>query len=118
MAQYRELQAFAQFGASDLDAATRQQLERGRRLQEVLKQPQYQPLSLDHEVAILYAGSRGLLDDVAVGKIFEFEQKLFQFLDASHPEIGKSVRETNELSPETEQKLNAAIRQFKQTFGA
>jgi F-type H+-transporting ATPase subunit alpha len=118
MAQYRELAAFAQFGASDLDAATRQQLERGRRLQEVLKQPQYQPLSLDHEVAILYAGSRGLLDDVPVGKILEFEQKLFQFLDASHPEIGKSVRETNELSPETEQKLDAAIRSFKQTFGA
>ncbi len=118
MAQYRELQAFAQFGASDLDAATSRQLERGRRLQEVLKQPQYQPLSLDHEVAILYAGSRGLLDDVPVEKILEFEQKLFQYLDASHPEIGKSVRETNELSPETEQKLDATIRQFKQTFGA
>jgi F-type H+-transporting ATPase subunit alpha len=117
MAQYRELQAFAQFGASDLDAATRQQLERGRRLQEVLKQPQYQPLSLDHEIAILYAGTRGLLDDVPVEKVQEFEQKLFQYLDASHPEIAKSIGETYEISPEIEQKLDAAIRQFKQTAG-
>jgi len=117
MAQYRELQAFAQFGASDLDAATRQQLERGRRLQEVLKQPQYQPLSLDHEIAILYAGTRGLLDDVPVEKVQEFEQKLFQYLDASHPEIAKSIGETFEISPDTEQKLDAAIRQFKQTAG-
>jgi F-type H+-transporting ATPase subunit alpha len=117
MAQYRELQAFAQFGASDLDAATRQQLERGRRLQEVLKQPQYQPLSLDHEIAILYAGTRGLLDDVPVEKVQEFEQKLFQYLDASHPEIAKAIGETFEISPETEQKLDAAIRSFKQTAG-
>ncbi len=118
MAQYRELQAFAQFGASDLDAATRQQLERGRRLQEALKQQQYQPVSLDREVAIIYAGTRGLLDDVPVEKMQEFEQQLYQYLDASQPEIGKSIRETYEISPETEQKLDAAIRQFKQTFGA
>ncbi len=118
MAQYRELQAFAQLGASDLDPATRQQLERGRRLQEVMKQPQYQPLSLDHECAIIYAGTRGLLDDVPVEKVREFEQKLFQYLDATHPEIAKSILETNEISPEIEQKLDAAIRQFKQTFGA
>jgi F-type H+-transporting ATPase subunit alpha len=118
MAQYRELQAFAQLGASDLDPATRQQLERGKRLQEVMKQPQYQPLSLDHECAIIYAGTRGLLDDVPVEKVREFEQKLFQYLDATHPEIAKSILETNEISPEIEQKLDAAVRSFKQTFGA
>jgi F-type H+-transporting ATPase subunit alpha len=118
MAQYRELQAFAQFGASDLDAATRQQLERGKRLQELLKQPQFQPLSLDHEIAIIYAGTRGLLDDVPVEKVQEFEQKLFQYLDATHPEIAKSIMEAFEISPEIEQKLDAAIRAFKQTFGA
>jgi F-type H+/Na+-transporting ATPase subunit alpha len=117
MAQYRELQAFAQFGASDLDAATRQQLERGRRLQEILKQPQYQPLSLDHEIAILYAGTRGLLDDIPVEKVQEFEPALFKYLDATNPEIGKAISESNELSPETEQKLDAAIRAFKQIFG-
>jgi F-type H+-transporting ATPase subunit alpha len=118
MAQYRELQAFAQFGASDLDAATRQQLERGRRLQEVLKQPQYQPQSLTHELAIIYAGTRGYMDDVPIEKVAEFEQKLFQYLDATHPGIEKSVEEKYELTPEVEQELDNAIKQFKQTFGA
>jgi F-type H+-transporting ATPase subunit alpha len=117
MAQYRELQAFAQFGASDLDAATRQQLDRGRRLQEVLKQLQYQPLSLTHELAILYAGTRGHLDEVPVEKVHEFEQKLFQYLDASHPEIAKSIEEKFEMTPEVEQQLDNAIRSFKQTAG-
>jgi len=115
MAQFRELQAFAQFGTSELDPGTRQQLERGRRLLEVLKQPQYQPVPLNRQVIIIYAGTRGLLDDVPVEKVSEFERSLYQYMDASHPEIGKSVMETFELSPEMEQKLDAAIRQFKQT---
>jgi len=117
MAQFRELQAFAQFGTAELDPATRQQLERGRRLQEVLKQPQYQPVPLDKQVTIIYAGTRGLLDDVPVAKMAEFERALYQYMDANHPDIGKSVMETFELSPEVEQKLDAAVRQFKQTAG-
>ncbi len=117
MAQFRELQAFAQFGAAELDPATRQQLERGQRLQEVLKQSQYQPLSLDKQVTIIYAGTRGLLDSVPVEKVREFEQTLYQYMDANHPELARSIMETFELSPEREQELDAAIRQFKQTVG-
>ena len=117
MAQFRELQAFAQFGTSELDAATRQQLERGQRLQEILKQPQYQPLALDKQVIIIYAGTRGLLDDVPVDKVADFEQQLHQYMDANHPEIGKSIMETFELPAEQEQALDAAIRQFKETSG-
>ncbi|HEX9641366.1 MAG TPA: F0F1 ATP synthase subunit alpha, partial [Candidatus Krumholzibacteria bacterium] len=83
----------------------------------VLKQPQYQPVPLNRQVIIIYAGTRGLLDDVPVEKVSEFERSLYQYMDASHPEIGKSVMETFELSPEMEQKLDAAIRQFKQTAG-
>jgi F-type H+-transporting ATPase subunit alpha len=117
MAQFRELQAFAQFGTSDLDAATRRQLERGLRLQEILKQPQFQPLSLDKQVAIIYAGTRGLLDDVPVDRVRDFETGLYQYLDANKPEIGRSVMETFELSPEQEQELDSAVRAYKQTAG-
>ena len=117
MAQFGELQAFAQFGTAELDQTTRRQLERGQRLQEMFKQPQYQPLSLDKQVFITYAGTSGLMDDVAVDKVAEFEKALFQYMDASHPEIGRSIMETYELPPEREQELRAAIREFKQTAG-
>jgi F-type H+-transporting ATPase subunit alpha len=115
MAQFRELQAFAQFGTAELDPATRRQLERGQRMQEILKQPQYRPLSLDKQVFIIYAGTRGLLDDVPVEKVSAFEQAFYQYMDASHPELGASIMEAHELSPEREQELEAAIREFKQT---
>ncbi|MGB2695433.1 MAG: F0F1 ATP synthase subunit alpha [Dehalococcoidia bacterium] len=117
LAQFRELQAFAQFGTAELDPSTRRQLDRGLRLQEILKQPQYQPLSLERQVMIIYAGTRGLIDDVPVEKVAEFEQGLYQYVEANQPEIGTSITETNELSPEIEQKLEAAIREFKQTAG-
>ncbi|MCH8064275.1 MAG: F0F1 ATP synthase subunit alpha [Chloroflexi bacterium] len=117
MSQFRELQAFAQFGTSELDATTRQQLERGRRLQEVMKQTQYKPLSLDKQVMIIYAGTQGLIDKVPVDKVVEFEQSLHQYMDANHPDIGRSIMETNELPPEQEQKLEAAIKEFMQTAG-
>ena len=117
MAQFRELQAFAQFGTSELDAATRLQLDRGQRLQEILKQPQYQPLSLAKQVIIIYAGTRGLLDDVPVDRVADFEQQVFQYMDANHPEIGKSIMETNELPADQEEALDKAIRQFKETAG-
>ena len=117
MAQFRELQAFAQFGTAELDQTTRRQLNRGLRLQELLKQLQYQPLSLDKQVIITYAGTSGLMDDVPVDKVAEFEKALYQYMDASHPDIGRSVMETYELPPEREQALDAAIREFKQTAG-
>jgi F-type H+-transporting ATPase subunit alpha len=117
MAQFRELQAFAQFGTAELDAATRRQLERGRRLQEIMKQPQYQPVPLDKQVIIVFAGNRGLVDDVPVERVLEFERGLYQYMDASYPQIGREIIEKLELSPELEQQIEAAIRQFKQTAG-
>jgi F-type H+-transporting ATPase subunit alpha len=117
MAQFRELQAFAQFGTSELDPATRQQLERGRRLQEILKQPQYQPVPLDKEVMIIYTGTSGIADNVAVERMREFEQGLYQYMDANHPEIGREILEEMELTPELEQKMDQAIRQYKETAG-
>jgi F-type H+-transporting ATPase subunit alpha len=117
MAQFRELQAFAQFGTAELDAGTRRQLERGLRLQEVMKQLQYQPLPLYKQVAIIYAGTRGLMDDVPVGRAAEFERGLYQHIDASHAGWAKSIMDTFELSPEREQELDQAIRQYKQTAG-
>jgi F-type H+-transporting ATPase subunit alpha len=117
MAQFRELQAFAQFGTAELDAATRRQLERGRRLQEIMKQPQYQPVPLDKQVIIVFAGNRGLVDDVPIERMQEFERALYQYVDASHPQIGREIMEKLELSPELEQQIEAAIRQFKQTAG-
>ncbi|MCH7811465.1 MAG: F0F1 ATP synthase subunit alpha [Chloroflexi bacterium] len=117
MAQFSELQAFAQFGTAELDPVTRRQLDRGVRLQEILKQKQYQPLSLERLVFIIYAGTRGLLDSVPVDKIGEVEQGLYQFMDANHPEIGKAVMETYELPEEQEKKLDAAIREYVRTVG-
>ncbi|MGQ9457350.1 MAG: F0F1 ATP synthase subunit alpha [Anaerolineae bacterium] len=111
-AQYRELMAFAQFGA-DLDAATRAQLERGARIQEVLKQPQYQPLSLGHQVCILYAVVNGHLDDIPVADIQRFEEGFHRFLDTTHPEIPEAIETEKEISKATEEALKAAIAEFK-----
>ncbi len=112
--QYRELAAFAQFG-SDLDKATQQRLDRGRRLTELLKQGQYAPLPLEKEVMIIFAGINGYLDDVDVDKVQAFEQALYRFMDASHPEIGKRIATEKAISPETEKELRAAIEEFKRT---
>jgi len=115
LSQFRELAAFAQFG-SELDKATRAQLERGLRTQEVLKQPQYQPLTLAQEVTIIFAVTNGYLDDVPVNRIQRWEQEFHRFMEASHPEIGRAIMETKDLTPETIEKLKAAITEFKQTF--
>ncbi len=115
MSQYRELQAFAQFGTSDLDAATRRQIERGQRAVEVLKQPQFQPLSAAEEVEILYALSKGLLDDVPVDKVLAFEAALHSFMNSNHPEISRTILEEKRVTDETAAKLDAAINEFKQT---
>jgi F-type H+/Na+-transporting ATPase subunit alpha len=112
LAQYRSLAAFAQFGSS-LDKATRDQLERGQRMTELLKQPQYQPVSQANEVMILYAGTAGLLDDVPVDKVRSFETGFLRYMDASHPDIGRKIADTKDLDSETETALKNAIEDFK-----
>jgi len=116
MSQYRNVQAFAQFGTSELDVATRNQLERGQRVTEVLKQPQYQPMNLHEEVEILYAAINGHLDDVAVNKIRDFETAFHRFMGSSHPDVGAAIEDKKEITPEIEEGLKAAINEFKQTM--
>jgi len=115
LAQYRELAAFAQFGTAELDAATRRQLERGQRLTEVLKQLQFRPLTLGQEVSILYAGVNGHLDDVELAKVRAFEEAFHGYMQGNHPDVLKQIDETKELAPEVEEKLKAAVQQFKES---
>ncbi len=117
LAQYRELAAFAQFG-SDLDKATQQQLNRGERLVEILKQPQYQPLPMEKQVTILYAGTRGLLDDLPVDVLQDFEKELYEFVENKHPDIFQELKEKQEISDDLDKKMNAAIEEFKKEFKA
>jgi F-type H+-transporting ATPase subunit alpha len=114
LAQFRELQAFAQFGAEDLDRATKDQLERGRRITEILKQPQYSPMSLGEQVSILYAVNNGFLDEVPVGKVMTWEENFHRFMKTSHPEIEQKVNEDKEIKPDTKEALDKAIAEFKQ----
>jgi len=114
LAQYRELAAFAQFGTSELDQATRDQLERGRRLTEVLKQGQYSPIPIERQVMILYAAINGHLDNIAVDKLAAFETDFLRFMEASHPEIGGAIAREKDISAETGEALKAAITEFKQ----
>ena len=113
LAQYRELEAFASF-ASDLDAATKRQLERGARTVEVLKQGQYQPMSVDNQVTILYAVTNGHLDDVPVNRIREWERGFHDYLHAQFPQIGQGIRKEKALSKELEADLKRAITQYKE----
>jgi F-type H+/Na+-transporting ATPase subunit alpha len=115
MAQFRELAAFAQFG-SDLDEATRQQINRGQRLTEILKQPQYQPMPVEHQVAIVYAATHGQLDDVPVAKVREFEHGLLEYLSSSGAAFLSEINKSKDLNEQTEQKLTKLIEQFKQTL--
>ena len=113
LAQFRELQAFAQFGAADLDKVTRDQLERGRRITEVLKQPQYSPMSLGKEVLILYAVTNGYLDEVPVDKVTAWEGNFHRFMGTNHPELEQRINNDKEIKPETEEALKKAIGEFK-----
>jgi len=113
LAQFRELQAFAQFGAADLDKATRDQLQRGRRITEVLKQPQYSPMSLGKQVMILYAVTNGYLDDVPVDKIITREGDFHRFMETSHPELEQKINDDKEIKTESEEALKSAIEEFK-----
>jgi F-type H+/Na+-transporting ATPase subunit alpha len=114
LAQYRELAAFAQFG-SDLDPSTRARLERGQRATEVLKQPENEPLSMSEEVLILFALNKGILDDVPIPRIQEFETALRQYLQASHGDILESLTSEKSVTPEIDQRLTEAIREFKES---
>ena len=116
LAQYRELQAFAQFGTAELDAATRRQLDLGQRLTEVLKQPQFRPLTLGQEVSIIYAAVNGYLNDVEVPKVRSFEDAFHSYMESNHPEVLKSIEDKKTIEPETEEKLKAAISQFKESM--
>lgn len=111
MAAYRDLAAFAQMG-SDLDKSTQGQLNRGQRLQEILKQPQYQPLSLANQVIVLYAATNGYADTVPVEKIREWESGLLKFVEAGYPEIARDITSNNRISPETETALKNAIQAY------
>ncbi len=115
LAQFRELQAFAQFGTAELDVATRRQLERGQRLTEVLKQLQYEPMPLHQQVEILYAAVNGYLDDAAVAKVLPFAIAFQRFMQTNHPDIGKDIDHQKQITPETEDKLKAAIAEFKES---
>jgi F-type H+-transporting ATPase subunit alpha len=113
LAQFRELEAFAKFGAEELDKATRLLLERGKRIVEVLKQPQYSPMSLGKEVSILYAVSNGYMDEVPVEKVIEWEENFHRHMATSHPGIEKQINADLEIKPETEEKLKSAIAEYK-----
>jgi F-type H+-transporting ATPase subunit alpha len=117
MAAFRELAAFAQFG-SDLDKATLSQLNRGRRMQEILKQPQYEPVSLEHQVMIIFAATQGFADEVPVEAMNQWQGDLVRFLDLSYPEIGKEITETKRISPENEGRLREALSTFKTSWQA
>jgi len=114
LAQFRELEAFAKFGGEELDKATREQLERGRRITEVLKQLQYLPMSLGKQVSIVYAVTNGYLDDVPVEKVIAWEENFHRFMETNHPEIENKINVEYEIKTETEEILRAAIAEFKQ----
>jgi F-type H+-transporting ATPase subunit alpha len=116
LAQYASLAAFAQFGASDLDAVTRAQLERGQRLTELLKQPQYRPNSLGQMVASMFAVVNGYMDDVPVDRIREFEDRLIGYLETSKAEVLQAIQETKDIDEKTEAGLRDGITSFKATF--
>ena len=112
LAQFRELAAFAQFG-SELDKATRDQLERGQRITEALKQPQYSPMPLEKQVMIIYAVTNGFLDDLPIEKMGDWEEAFHRFMGTKHPEIGEAIAQEKDLSEETTSRLQDAIREFK-----
>lgn len=115
LAQYRELAAFAQFG-SDLDKATQQQLARGARLVELLKQPQYSPLPVAKQIVLIYAGTKGYLDDYPVEAISKFEKELYQMMDSKYPEIEKEIDEKKQIDDEVRAKIEAMLKELKEVF--
>src|SRR5215831_14101599 len=117
LAQYRELAAFAQFG-SDLDKATQAQLTRGARLVEVLKQPQYEPLPVERQVVLIYAGTNGYLDNVALRDVRAYETELYKFIDARHSQLFKDIVAKKQLDDQTKAALDSAVKEFTAQFAA
>ena len=117
LAQYREMAAFAQFG-SDLDQATQRQLNRGARLVELLKQGQYEPLSVERQILIIYAGTNGFVDELPVTALKKYEQELYSFVESKHPEIFADILKKRELDNDLRAKMNKALEEFKGTFKA
>ncbi len=115
LAQYRELQAFAQF-ASDLDETSRKQLERGQRMVEVLKQPPFTPLSAEKQVLIIMAGNDGYFDDMAPSNVVRFEAELYPFIEANYPQIFESIRTTSKIDDDTKATMKKALEEFKSSF--
>ncbi|MDD4564032.1 MAG: F0F1 ATP synthase subunit alpha [Eubacteriales bacterium] len=112
LAQYRELASFSQFG-SDLDKDTKDRLDHGVVLMEILKQPQYSPVRIEHQVMIIYAATNRFLSDIPVGKIKVFEKDFYNYMDTHYPEVGKAIKSTGKLDTEIEEKLKTAIIEFK-----
>jgi F-type H+-transporting ATPase subunit alpha len=117
LAQYREMAAFAQFG-SDLDAATQRQLNRGARLVELLKQNQYQPLPVERQVLIIYAGTNGFVDELPLAALKKYEQELYSFVDSKHPDVFADILKKRELDGDLRAKINQALEEFKGVFRA
>ncbi len=117
LAQYRELEAFAKFG-SDLDKSTQAQLNRGMHLVELLKQPQYQPMSAEREVMSLYSGTRGYLDTIPVEKVSEYEKQMISFVERKYPEVLAEIKEKKAISDELEAKIKKALEEFAGVFQA
>ena len=115
LAQYREMAAFAQFG-SDLDASTQRLLNRGARLTELLKQPQFSPLPFEEQTASIFAGTNGYLDNVPVDAVVRYEQAMLADLRANHQDVLKTIRETKDLGDEAKAKLKDALDAFAKTF--
>ena len=118
LAQYRELATFAQFGTADLDPATRAQLARGQLATEMLKQTQYQPLSLEQEVIILFAVNEGLIEDLPIERCGAFQDELLRYVAAGHAGLVETIGRDRDITPETETALTEAINNFKATFMA
>jgi F-type H+-transporting ATPase subunit alpha len=117
LAQYRELAAFAQFG-SDLDQATQRQLNRGKRLTEILKQPQYRPLPVEKQVAIIFAATNGYLDGIPVERLRQYEESLYRFFDAHRPGVLAAIAEKKVLDDEVKARLKEALEEFAKEFAA
>jgi F-type H+-transporting ATPase subunit alpha len=115
LAQYREMAAFAQFG-SDLDATTQRLLNRGSRLTELLKQPQFSPLKMEEQVCVIYAGVNGYLDPLPLERVRAFEDGLLGTLRQQHPEILRAIRESGDLDDTTASKLRSAVEGYAKTF--
>ncbi len=115
LAQYRELEAFAKFG-SDLDKATMQQLRRGERLVEILKQKQYSPMTVENQVLIIYAATKGYLDEIPVAEVQRYQNDFIQEVENMQPDIIKSINETKDLTPETIEKMNKVLGDFTERF--